>query len=466
MGKGGGLCVIENSTAKLSNVYFFENKAPAGGAIYAGEFCHISVYNNTIESNTGSAITLWNNVQTKINNCRFSNNVASYKGGGAILSQSGCMVYVTKTVFKANKAIDSGGAFFGVGTSASFFNCSFTDNFAFKGGALAAANSNVELFTSNFTNNSATEGGTFAIGGNLLLDHCIMSNNTAHGNGGVGYIEENSQMKITRSVFRFNSATHAGGVLWLRKAIANITNSFFLSNWAGIGGGMIDAQFSSFINISHITCFGNKNKGGKGGVLSAKRKTKVWISNAKIRNNSAYLCGVMLIDTESVLEIRDSLIYENSADALAGAFCTLNNSLSVVINSPFRGNVGYHAGSIVIVDSITYFRKLHFERKSRNSCRSNYNFIFGSKAINTDFLENKAKEVKDIKFEISGRKFINKLYTYRCKFKHDDVIIRSDGSNFEQVSDQKDVIAAQPHKTFFKIKETQFASSKSFLLSF
>ena len=65
VGIGGGLCVALNSTAKLSNVYFFENKAPAGGAIYAFVFCHISTYNNTIESNTGSAITFWNNVQFK-----------------------------------------------------------------------------------------------------------------------------------------------------------------------------------------------------------------------------------------------------------------------------------------------------------------------------------------------------------------------------------------------------------------
>ena len=354
MGIGRVLCVLENSSAKLSNVYFFENKAPAGGDIYAGEFCHISVYNNTIESNTGSAITFWNNVQLIIKNSRFSNNIASYKGGGAILSEPGCMLYVTKTVFKGNKAVASGGVFFGVGTSASFYNCSFTDNFAFKGGALAAANSNVELFTSNLTNNSATEGGTFAIGGNLFLDHCIMSHNTAHGNGGVGYIEESCQMKITRSVFRFNSATHAGGVFWLRKAIANITNSFFLSNWAGIGGAVLDVQFSSLINISHITCSGNKNKGGKGGVLSARRKTEVLINNAKIKNNSAYLCGIMLIDTESVPEISEGVINGNSADALAGAFCILNHSLSVVINSSFTANACYHAGSIVIVDSTTY----------------------------------------------------------------------------------------------------------------
>ena len=272
MGNGGGLFINGNSTAELSNVYFFENKAPEGAAIYAGDFCHITICNNTIESNTGSAITFYNNVHSKINNSRFSNNLASYKGGGAILSKAGCILYVTKTVFKANKAIDSGGAFFGLGTSASFYNCSFTDNFAFKGGALATTNSKVELFTSNFTNNSATEGGVFATGGNLLLVGCIMSNNTAHGNGGVGYIEENYQMNIMKSVFWFNSATHAGGVFWLRKAIVNITDSFFAINWAGISGGVIHAEFFSVININHTTCFGNKIKAGKGGVLAAEKE--------------------------------------------------------------------------------------------------------------------------------------------------------------------------------------------------
>ena len=52
----------------------------------------------------------------------------------------------------------------------------------------------------------------------------------------------------------------------------------------------------------------------------------------------------MLIDTESVLEISNSLINGNSADVLAGVFCTLNNSFSVVINSSVIGNAGYHAG--------------------------------------------------------------------------------------------------------------------------
>ena len=459
VGKGGSLCIGKNSSAKLSNVYFFGNNALAGGAIYAFDFCHITIYNNTIEANTGSAIAFYNNVHSKIYISSFFDNLASYKGGGAIVSKAGCILHVTKTLFKANKAIGSGGVFFGEGILSFFHNCSFIDNFAFKGGVLAAANSNVELFTSNFMNNSATEGGT---DGSLLLDHCRFSNNTAYGNGGVGYIEENSQIKITRNVFRFNSATHAGGVLWLRKAVVNITDSVFVSNWAGIDGGVIDAQFSSLINISHITCFENKNKGGEGGVLSVRRKTKVWINHAKIQNNSAYRCGVMVIDMASVFEISNSLVSGNSADSEAGAFCSFNNSLSVFINSSFRGNVGYRAGSIVIVDSITYLENC--------TLRGNQGTIAGAitiassdlKLSNTVFLANKAKVAGDINCETSETKFINILYTYRSKFKRGNVTIRSDVIDFKHIADQKHfMVAYETDKT--KIMETQFASSKSFL---
>ena len=129
----------------------------------------------------------------------------------------------------------------------------------------------------------------------------------------------------------------------------------------------------------------------KGGVLSARRKTKVLINNAKIKNNSAYLCGVMLIDTESVLEINEGVINGNSADALAGAFCILNNSLSVFINSSFRGNTGYHAGSTVIVDSTTYLENC--------TLRGNEGTIAGAitiassdlKLSNTDFFGKQGK---------------------------------------------------------------------------
>ena len=104
-----------------------------------------------------------------------------------------------------------------------------------------------------------------------------------------------------------------------------------------------------------------------------------------------------------------------------------------------RGNQGTIAGAITIASS-------------------------DLKLSNTVFMENKAEEVKDINCETGETQFINRLYTSRCKFNHDDVIIRSAVSNFEHVSYQNDVIAAKPDKTILKIMETHFSSSKFFYL--
>ena len=461
VGSGGGLCIGLNSTATISDVYFFENKALQGGAIYAFNFCQITISNNKIEANTGSAIAFQNSVYCQINNSRFSNNLSSLKGG-AILSKSSCKLHVTKTLFKANKAIYGGGSFFGLRSFASFGNCSFTDNVSFKGGALAADDSNVELLFTNFTKNNATEGGAFATNGNLLIFHCIMNNNTAHGHGGAGYIEENSQINITTSNFWFDSALNAGGVLWVRESIVTITNSYITFNWAGVSGGVIDAQFSSVICITHTTCFGNKIKGGKGGVLGAKRNTTVWLHSSEMQNNSARGCAVMWIDTSSVLEISDSLLDGNYADVLGGAFCILNNSLSVIMNSSFRRNTAYHAGSIVIRDGVTYLENC--------TLTGNHGTVAGAitiassdlKLSHTVFFENKAEEGDDIHYEASETKSINKFYTYRCKFAHANTMVTSDVTSFEQIAQQKDFMGPFNlyNQTNLQVKETQFASSK------
>ena len=303
MGNGGGLDMGTNSSATISNVYFFDNKALQGGAIFAEQFCQITISNNKIEGNSGSAI-FFDNVYSQINNSQFSDNFSKQNGGGAIWSIN-CKLHVTKAVFEENKALGSGGAFFGWGTYASFHYWSFTDNYAFKGGALSASHSNIELFSTNFTKNSATTGGAFATSGNVLFVQCIMNNNTAHGNGGVGYIEENGNINITTSVFRANSAVHAGGALWLKKSVVIIENSSIAFNWAEFTSSVIDAELFSLIKISHTVCFGNKIKGGNGDMLTARRNTTVWIQNSKFSNNTDYICA-MVICIDSILEIRHS----------------------------------------------------------------------------------------------------------------------------------------------------------------
>ena len=68
----------------------------------------------------------------------------------------------------------------------------------------------MQLIVSNFTGNTATNGGAFSISTNLFVTDCIIWSNTAYGNGGVGHIEENSQLDITTNIFRDNSAGGPG----------------------------------------------------------------------------------------------------------------------------------------------------------------------------------------------------------------------------------------------------------------
>ena len=50
----------------------------------------------------------------------------------------------------------------------------------------------------------------------------------------------------------------------MTRGTARVSNSSFVSNPAQIRGGVIDAQYSSMINISGTTCYGNQVTNGDG----------------------------------------------------------------------------------------------------------------------------------------------------------------------------------------------------------
>ena len=145
-GVGGGLILDIYCTLNMSNVNFTENKAQNGGAIHASYFSKITIFNSSFGYNTGSAISVQDDVSMKIMDCLFLKNLAFNKGG-AISSGLNCVVNVTDTVFSENKATASGGAMHSASSiGVSLNNCLFTDNLAFIGGALAEHNSDTKLF--------------------------------------------------------------------------------------------------------------------------------------------------------------------------------------------------------------------------------------------------------------------------------------------------------------------------------
>ena len=191
-----------------------------------------------------------------------------------------------------------------------------------------AESSDIRLIASNFTRNNATNGGVFKINGHLFIAHCIMNNNKANGDGGVGYVEENSKVNITTTLFRSNSAFNDGGVLWVRKSTVNVWNSSFVHNWAGFNGGVANVEYNSTINISLTTCFGNK--GGFAGVFMAKTNTKLFVHNSKIQQNFADVCAVVVLKSVSVLEISLSEVHRNTVNInkkKSQVLCAMGNSL-------------------------------------------------------------------------------------------------------------------------------------------
>ena len=341
LGTGGGLTIMMNSVAMISSVRLFDNKArKGGGAIYVANVCQVTILNSSFVNNTG-AIFVNGNISMEMDNCRVLNNLK------VAVFVSSSNINVTNTRFSHNVH----GTFDIQSTIGSFCNCTFTDNSASKGGALTAVASNIQFITCYFIGNSATNGGVFSISGNLLLKNCVVTNNTAHGDGGVGYLKENSNINITSSIFRKNSAAGSGGVFMIRNSTANIWNSSFVSNRAGTYGGVIDTQYFSAINISQTSYYGNI--ASVGGALYG-RATRVFVNDSTMHRNSAFSCSAMVVEGTSVLEISFGQAHINNSNRMAGAFCAFHNSLLVSKSLCFEGNTGNYEGLLTLNSSTGY----------------------------------------------------------------------------------------------------------------
>ena len=448
--EGGGLAIFTNSTAKIMDVRLFENK----GAFQVEMNCQVTIFNSSFIDNTGHTISVKNSVYLQMDHCRVLNN----SGTAVYLASSS--INITNAKFNHNT---EGALLLQESSEASFCNCSFTDNSASKGGALSAVASNIEFIACNFIGNSATNGGVFSISGNLFLKNCVVTNNTAHGDGGVGYLEEHSKINITTSIFRKNSALGSGGVFRIRNITAIVWNSSFVSNSAGTNGGVIYAEYFSLINTSQTTYYGNK--AGTSGVFYV-RTGKVFVKHSMIQQNLAHSCAAMTIDATS-LEISFSQVNKNKV----GAFCVINSSLFISKSSFFKENrndLGLYLtiGTISLGSSMGYLE--------------NCTFLLGDHRIgavslttselrlpNTVMLQNIVQIVTDINIVSVRNKFINRIYTYKSLMRHGNKLLKSDTTNFKQIAIKEDFIFElnkNIHQSSLATKETQFASSEFFLL--
>ena len=191
-----------------------------------------------------------------LTDCTFTGNSATTRsGGGAIFSSIGTTL--TDCTFTSNEAISGGGVDFL--QTATLTNCTFTNNTATTIGGGATFNAAATLTGCTFTGNMVSEdggGAHFAFTG-ATLTGCTFMGNTATVNGGGAYFVKAA--RLTNGVFAGNTATENGGGLYLVNG-GTVINSTFYNNTAtnSLGGGIfIATNAASPSNLQNNILIGN-----------------------------------------------------------------------------------------------------------------------------------------------------------------------------------------------------------------
>jgi CSLREA domain-containing protein len=282
----------------------------------------------------GATTTLTN--LTISNGALAPDDVCPAKCGGGILNEGN--LTVLDSTFTGNRATIGGGIHNAEHGVLTVHNSVFRENWAsFSGGGISNLGS---LTLSNSTvrdqvmNNAYVRGGGIFNGGDLLVDHTIISNNT---------------------LFAELSAEGAGisnsGVLTLTQSIVrdNVIDHNMVDGW---GAGISSGREAS---ILYSTISGNQ--GIDGGGIFATGDGMLTISNSTISNNTAIWGGGIFINASAEVTILYSTLNDNLANEwgggiFSGGTLTLLNS-TISSNTADRGGGIHQAGQLVTLDNST-----------------------------------------------------------------------------------------------------------------
>ncbi|MCH8823532.1 MAG: right-handed parallel beta-helix repeat-containing protein [Planctomycetes bacterium] len=247
-GLGGAGMYVTSGELLLSNCRFRDNFAWSGSGVNAG----------------GGLLLIEGSLQVVL--CDFTNNVGRNRGGGLALS---------------NK------------TSASFTNCSFSDNWSARGSCLYIDNATVSIADSTFTNNF---GNSIFNQGTLLLVNCTFVGN-----------------QINPDASRHGGALHNTGPNVL-KTNATIIKCTFDSNLGHRGGAIYN--FSADLKI--IDCLFKHNIGTRGGAIAfyAGGDSISTTNSTFVYNSASNSGGAIYFASGLFSDIYNCILWDNVPDQI------------------------------------------------------------------------------------------------------------------------------------------------------
>ncbi len=270
--------------------------------------------------------------------CTLLNNMAHPGDGGAIsLTDGGDYLALTNCLLSGNSAT-YGGAITTYASTLTMVQCTLSNNTSQDGGAVCDYDNSWYNFTQClFVGNSATDpvagGGAIQNWGDLTLTACVLSNNSAIGDGDGGAIYCDGPSFMTNCIISSNSAAGGGGGVICGSTIC--VNCTFAGNWAGVdnddggGGGAINPGPNS--SFTQCTFFGNYCPSG------------------------GALC---LFDVRSTLLTQCTIVSNSAADPSGGIYYGVTTILATncIITGNTPGNIylpSYYSGSFTGINSLT-----------------------------------------------------------------------------------------------------------------
>jgi len=318
-------------------------------------------------SNYGGAVYVENGATLNVENSKFNQNTAVYRGG-AIYSEG--TVDVKDSIFKYNdithrtQNLDYGGAgIANIDGTLTVDNCEFSDNvkdYVVRGtdgkagdlldGAAILTTGDTTITNSDFFNNSACYGGAFTAipitsrkTATITIDNCNFTDNLAY-TGAAMYIGWNADYDytISNSWFENNLAmgigstgyTAAGGAILsvYNSGSGSITKSTFKDNKVkdstSTAGGAITIEDTSSVTIEECVFDGNTADyiGGAVEVASGGHgASTVSIDKSNFTNNAAGYGGAVFSDSTTTLTVSDSLFEDNTATSGANSIYNMGD---------------------------------------------------------------------------------------------------------------------------------------------
>jgi len=230
------------------------------------------------------------NSSIRIQSCTFDGNMANWRGG-AIFDEEGSSTTAIDCVFINNSGQLGGGALFSEeDSSLTLIGCNLISNSSSDvgGGALFSRESAAVLDRCRITGNSAPEGGAVvAVGSQISMSHCILSDNSASGGNPMhgGAIEQsNGEMRLSHCVVSGNSSGGEGGAACV-DGILRLDNCTVTGNQAADRGGAFNVDFDAELHLTNSIVWNNQSLGatdtGSASIFGLNRTTA---SNSLVEN--------------------------------------------------------------------------------------------------------------------------------------------------------------------------------------